>query len=650
MISSWVIFTVCTFLFAVSAGVSFGTSSFNSPGSNSVFTSEDDETKDISKSTSQVSDNDDTEVDGEGCSPAAVVRDKVLDREEKSIETKQDVPQETKTNYNVITATETNREESDSSITDDILDIAGKINTKMNKNTALDDSLNIDSDVKVDCQSAESRNSEDKEECTKLESNSSSDKEIPQNRSKKRKIKSNLDKKEKSEIKGLKQNERRKSSRMSLQIIEDKTQNDDITETTHNTESTSSVGDNDHTYENNTAAEIVREDKDLKAAPSVELPDETASSKSVKEVDENNLNGVNFEESKTGKRSNINRRRTYAAEKEASKSRTMPKKKLLSLTDLNEPHSVLIEPTKSSTTERTELVDNKPKRQRGRKKKVNSSSDESTISVDPGVQGNKSLKPANTCDRNENNSDISVVNINSTMQKKSKANKKVPELNNENIENIGNLEHQLCDKKGRKRNSTVINNSDQGKNNKRRTREAATSQNKENDNTITENKGRKRKSKSVNLSQKHQKKNETDQSEVVIGGKELVRVNDTIVNEREESANNVTSQLQDITTQINLTANNSVTASLRDGTLSLSMSTIYNTDTTMPFASQRKSIDEFNLSQRNRNMERSRVVVGKPTGVRRELGVSSSDSDNSISGKPRKKFRPSLVMTSLHSQ
>ena len=635
-------------LFAVSAGVSFGTSSFNSPGSNSVFTSEDDETK----NTSQASDNDDTEVDGEGCNPAAVVRDKMFNRGEKSIETKQDLPRETKTDYNVISATVTNREESDSSITDDILDIAGKINTKMNKKTALDDSLNIDSDVKVDSQSEESRNSEDKEECTKLEfqSNSSTEKEIPQNRSKKRKINSNLGKKEKSEIKGLKQNERRKSSRMSLQRIEDKTQNVDTTETAQNTEITTSVGDNCQTYENDTAAEIVREDKDSKAAPSIELPDETASSKSFKELDENNVNGVNIEEHKTGKRSNINRRRTYAAEKETSKSKTMPKKKLLSLTDLNEPHSVLIEPTKCSTTERTELVDNKPKRQKGRTKKVNSSSDESTLSMDPGVQGNKSLKPANTCARNENNSDISVVNINSTMQKKSKANKKGPELNNENIENISNLEHQLCDKKGRKRNSTVINNSDQGKNNKRRTRETATSQNKENDNTITENKGRKRKSKGVNLSQKHQKKNATDQSEVVIGGKELVRVDDTIVNEREEVANNVTSQLQDITTQINLTANNSVTASLRDGTLSLSMSTIYNTDTTMPFASQRKSIDEFNLSQRYRNMERSRVVVGKPTGVRKELGISSSDSDNSMSGKPRKKFRPSLVMTSLHSQ
>ena len=611
--------------FAVSAGVSFGISSFNSPGSNSVFTSEDDETKDISKNTSQVTDNDNTEDDGDDCSPAAVVRDKVFNREEKSIETKQDLPQATKTNYNAITATVTNREESDSSITDDILDIAGKINTKMNKKTALDDSLNIDSEVKVDSQAEESRNSEDKEECTKLDSNSSTEKEIPQNRSKKRKIKSNSGKKEKSEIKGLKQNERRKSSRMSLQRIEDKTKNDDkiITETAHNTESTSSVGDNCHTCENDTAAETVREDKDSKAAPSIELPDETASSKSLKEVDENNLSCVHIEEQKTGKRSNINRRRTYAAEKETSKSKTMPKKKLLSLTDLNEPHSVLIEPTKCSTTERTELVDNKPKRQRGRKKKVNSSSDESTISV---------------------------VNIDSTIQKKSKANKKGPELNNENIENIGNLEHQLCDKKGRKRNSTVINNSDQGKNNKRRTRENATSQNKENDNIITENKGRKRKSKGVNLSQKHQKKNETDQSEVVIGGKELVRVDDTIVNGREEVANNVTSQLQDITTQINLTANNSVTASLRDGTLSLSMSTIYNTDTTMPFTSQRKSIDEFNLSQRNRNMERSRVVVGKPTGIRKELGISSSDSDNSMSGKPRKKFRPSLVMTSLHSQ
>ena len=630
--------------FAVSAGVSFGTSSFNSPGSNSVFTSEDDETK----NTSQASDKDNTEVDGDDCSPAAVVRDMVFNRGEKSIETKQVLSKETKANYNVITAIETNREESDSSIIDDILDIAGKINTKMNKKTALDDSLNIDSDVKVESQSEESMHSENKEECTKLESNSSSDKEIPQNRSKKRKIKSNLGKKEKSEIKGLKQNERRKSSRMSLQRIENKTQNDDITETAHNTESTSSVEDNDHTYENDTAAEIVREDKDSKAAPSIELPDETASSKFLKEVDENNVNGVNIEEHKTGKRSNLNRRRTITTEKETLKSKTMPKKKLLSLTDLNEPHSVLIEPTKCSVTERTELVDNKPKRQRGRKKKVNNSSDESTISVDPGVQGNKSLKPANSCTRNENNSDISVVNINSTM--KSKANKKGPELNNETIENIGNLEHQLCDKKGRKRNSTVINNSDQGKNNKRRTRETATSQNKENDNTITENKGRKRKSKGANLSQKHQKKNTTDQSEVVMGGKELVRVDDTIVNEREEVANNVTSQLQDITTQINLTANNSVTASLRDGTLSLSMSTIYNTDTTMPFASQRKSIDEFNLSQRNRNMERSRVVVGKPTGVRKELGISSSDSDNSISGKPRKKFRPSLVMTSLHSQ
>ena len=627
----------------MSAGVSFGTSSFNSPGSNSVFTSEDDETK----NTSQASDNDDTEVDGDACSPAAVVRDKMFDREEKSIETKQDLPQKTKANYNVITATKTNREESDSSITDDILDIAGKINTKMNKKTALDDSLNIDSDVKVDSQSEESRNSENKEDCTKLESNSSLDKEIPQNRSKKRKIKSNIGKKEKSEIKDLKQNERRKSSRMSLQRIEGKTQNDDLTETAHNTESTSLVGDNDHMYENDTAAEIVRADIDLKAAPSIVLPDETASSESLKEVDENNLNGVNIEEHKMGKRSNINRRRTYAAEKETWKSKTMPKKKLLSLTDLNEPHSVLIEPTKCSVTERSELLDNKPKRQRGRKKKVNSSSDENTISVDPGVQGNKSSKPANSCTRNDNNSDISVVNINNTMQKKSKANKKVPD---ENIEKIGNLEHQLCDKNGRKRNSTAINNSDQGKNNKRRTRETATSQNKENDNTITENKGRKRKSKGVNVSQKHQKKNATDQSEVVIGGKELVRVDDTIVNEREEVANNVTSQLQDITTQINLTANNSVTASLRDGTLSLSMSTIYNTDTTMPFASQRKSIDEFNLSQRNRNMERSRVVVGKPTGVRRELGISSSDSDNSISGKPRKKFRPSLVMTSLHSQ
>ena len=698
----------------MSAGVSFETSSsFNSPGANSVFTSDDDTKDDIN----QLSDDNDTEVEGDGCSPVATVTNKSAEKKQKAKDMKFSPIAEDKSDCDGSNTSQIIGGESDSSVTEDILGIAGKINATINRKRALDDSLNLDSDdssgsqckntqVALDTPKLETRdskqNSENKTEIVIQgcqNSNTSLFHDIKQKNVKGESFKK---KRNESEVTLLKKNNRRKSQRISLQREVNKIQNADQPEANSFAESLTPVivrsetnisenfaeNINPVSRKNETdiskkgvAAEKRTEDSVLnEAASSSETDKHNGSSRDLllktttynspeanRKV--NKDNATEHETNLKDKRSKLDRRTQSYAEKETRKNKSMPKKKLLSLTDLNEPHSVLIEPSKCSVIERSEIVDNKPKGRRGRKKKDLNNSSDGDINMYPVDKENTMLKTKQNCSDAEITSDVEKTNLEASQikedntsinlhcheKKKTKRQKKKSEPNNENPETLDNLVHQN-DTNGRKRNSELLI-PEQVRGSKRRTIEKSSRNNQGNDITTKENKGNKRKSKNdpmgTKTSHKQRKDQTTNHSQLVNSGKELVRVNDTVLNEKEtDTKSSVTSQLNDITTQLNLTANNSVTASLRDGTLSLSMSAVYNTDTTMQsfLVSQRKSIDEFNLSQKHKNKEKTRLLLGNLNGDRKDLHKSSSDSDNSVSGKSRKKFRPSLVMTSLHSQ
>ena len=391
-----------------------------------------------------------------------------------------------------------------------------------------------------------------------------------------------------------------------------------------------------------------------------------------------------------GRKSAQNRRKTHSETENKGKTKTMPKKKLLSLTDLNDQHSVLIEPSKSSEAERPELLDKKNYQKQGGKRKKKNQENDQAKSVDAEMESSDSLRMSDKEHNDSFDKNIDAKTDSVKPKKNSKAYSKQDKINSRNANSIDQVSViEAKDKstndnskvKGRKR-SKGPNAENLGAENKAqklenkqlseeenssgRNRKTKSHQNVDEDRKTTivdsspviedekrESRGKKRKSKVVksvdNVASPKQPKKDGVTSE-----KQPIRVDDTILADKDPDATrNVTTQLNDITTQLNLTGNNSVTASVRDGTLSLSMSAVYNNDTTMQsilISSQRKSIDEFNVSQKSKKTKKYKSSMPSIKENRTVTYRSSSDSDNSLSGRAKKKFRPSIVMTSLHSQ
>ena len=793
-------------------------SSFDSPGPNSVFTSED-ESKGDKTQPSDDNDDDDTETEVE-CADENPLPGSHNKPEQSSPSCLQTYPNfiahgktkakakdvrfsiiaEDKDEQSDVEPSPVAGEESDSSVTGDILDIAGKINATFNKKASLDDSLTADSDgfgspgLKLDLPipTADIQDNQNKKDTT---SDSKAIKVKEQEAYKQSDssglIYDNIDNtdenasnklKRKGKKSSLNVSTRRKSRRISLQnvidLIEnecdeeasDKSKSEDAEKTSSfSDKDTSSSGHHEMTDDINAKRKSNKKkkstkepentadlsDKDTSSSGHHEMTDDTkAKSKSVKKkkstkepdkqpdkvddesvenaatVDNNktlnkeaptetatcsliadsnkggNNDAINVEvnENKTERKvrkSRNDRRKTQSEiEGRSGRTKTMPKKKLLSLTDLNDQHSVLIEPSKCSEGERPELLEKQKNQKRGGRRKRDPKCDEAqSINAETG-----SSDLSRVSDKEHNDSvgkDISVetgsVKHNNKISKsKSKQAETDSETansieHNDVVEGNSKTSNDNSEIKGRKRSSKVNhakhlgdenkvqkfnscpaensqNKQSSGKENRTRNRKSKSHQNvnEERDTAVVDNlpvvdlakeqnresRGRKRKSK-MNKSVDNVASPKQPKKGLATSEKQLIRVDDTILADKgPDISTNTTSHLNDITTQLNLTGNNSVTASLRDGTLSLSMSAVYNNDTmqSILISSQRKSIDEFNLSQKNRKPTKLKSHMPSIKENRKVSYRSSSDSDNSMSGRPRKKFRPSIVMTSLHSQ
>lgn len=300
-------------------------------------------------------------------------------------------------------------------------------------------------------------------------------------------------------------------------------------------------------------------------------------------------------ESFVAENKNVEQEKVIPEATQATKGKKTMKKKLMSLSDLTEPHSVLIVPTKCSSVERPQLEPTKVKR--GRKKKV-TKSDDSLDGVTVGTETTKGMM--------ESNSNNIAANIKDKKQKGRMLQTRQTRRSNE-----GKGIDDKCAKSQKKRN-TVSGNSDQCEAKKKK--------------------------------------------------KALVNESHIENNDTEKTKQSPVAKIQDVTTQLNLTKDNGLVCSIRETTLSLSMSTAY-TDSNMPsfLISQRKSIDEFNASQRlnKKRSVKDRTVLASINEKKNSRDMSSSDSDRNVttgrrgkvsSTQHRKIVRPSIVMTSLHSQ
>lgn len=723
-------------------------SSFESPGANSVFTSED-ESKDMTGETSQQSDNEDiTDMDGDDENPAPTNRGKRL----KSISEDKDVwlnnIAEDENEQEDGHSSHIAREESESSVTDDILGIASKISATFNKKASLDDSLDITSDDnfgtphhKLDLpvdndQSNKLKHSKKKEINIKGsgegEQSTASDSSV--NSMGKYETNDSEKSKKKSKVSCAKTKvNRRKSRRISLQNTVDTNENEDAEDKGKSSpETVVSDACPSHVTTSVDASEVALKEEMNKKKSNPE--NETLEKQRIQRVGAENItsekqgtvetnkeriveklahssasnsacSGIDKDDCdiaylhttvKDDKTSKVDRRRTHSdIEVKAMKIKSISKRKLLSLTDLNEPQSVLIEPSKCSDVERSELVDKKPNGRRVRKKKENTKRNDidynATVDTNDGNIQSDITKtfgkdPKNSPDEHDkltrdgkvsqkmvisknsvetDDKEISVCREGKDRKRRSKL-FKASRLENDETKNVAvdrcpgqgpnGIQTTEYESRGRKRKSKPCNaeTAADGEFNKPTGSSSQAQKQPDPQPVEKENGGRKRKSKTTRTrnsvsSPKHLKTEGADQSGTAKTAKKLV--NDTILTDKVNDLSN-TSQLNDITTQLNLTTNNSVTASLRDGTLSLSLSTVYNPDTTVQsiLLSQRKSIDEFSISQKTRNKINSKSLLKPVKEGRKNSHTSSSDSDNSVCGKPRKAYRPSLVMTSLHSQ
>ncbi|XP_052256971.1 uncharacterized protein LOC127862060 [Dreissena polymorpha] len=274
------------------------------------------------------------------------------------------------------------------------------------------------------------------------------------------------------------------------------------------------------------------------------------------------------------------------------------KRKLMSLTDLNDQHSVLVEPTKCSEVERPQLVPSQGKK---------------------GVTKNT---------KNETK-DLNAKRINVSEDLESVANGKTQANRQSKV-----VSNNIVDKKGKKYEEKTVSISKK----QRYTKSM-------DDVDYGSAKG----AKSTNPPRENtSKKKKTLVNDTYIEG-------DTTSCERNILKPSQITQIQDITTQLNLTKENSLVCSIRETTLSMSMSRAY-TDSNMPSVLQpgRKSVNEFNLTK-ERTKTKGRKQSASKTASESGSNQTSSESDSSgrrgklNSSGSRKNIRPSIVMTSLHS-
>lgn len=294
---------------------------------------------------------------------------------------------------------------------------------------------------------------------------------------------------------------------------------------------------------------------------------------------------------------------------EVPKQKKTMKKKLMSLTDLTDRHSVLIEPTKCSD-DTGGLLESSIKKKRGRKKaSVSTGENESKSPVSRvGEHEGTSFNKHHDSDESHDRSNDVVFD----------------ESNNINV----SVSTEGENVKGLMKNKKKV---DSGRDKK-------------------SGSGRKRKAASDAHGPRKGKKGKALVNETIAEGEK------TIPNQNVHPSG--VTQIQDITTQLNLTRDNSITCSIRETTLSMSMSRAYN-DVSSILQSSRRSVDEFNLTQKNGKRRRGTKRPALTTVNENVPKSSTSESDTSVNGRKqarlnnsghRKMIRPSIVMTSLHSQ
>ncbi|XP_052774882.1 uncharacterized protein LOC128213319 [Mya arenaria] len=293
------------------------------------------------------------------------------------------------------------------------------------------------------------------------------------------------------------------------------------------------------------------------------------------------------------------------------------KKKLMSLTDLTDQHSVLVDPKKSSDTDKP-LESCKENNGKGRKNVMSKKTDANEIviscdSVYPNETAHKGKKGGK---RKSVDTSVEEADESSPSNDKPKRGRRKKAVKDSKAGVKDDVDDSKCNKtSGNKRSSSA--KPDPGRTNK----------------------ANKRKD---------------------------FQVNDTHIEDDEDKRKSGNDSLQpgpitkihDVTTQLNLTKDNSLVCSIRETTLSMSMSRAYNdSDVSTLLRNPRRSVDEFNLSRKqNKKQKVGKRSVLNTINEPDSNYSTASESDHSVGGGKRvrlnssgKVIRPSLVMTNLHS-
>ena len=325
-----------------------------------------------------------------------------------------------------------------------------------------------------------------------------------------------------------------------------------------------------------------------------------------------------------------------ALEGGAKKGKRTVKKKLMSLTDLQEQHSVLLEPTKCSEETRPQLQPSKEKK--GRKKKsvegenlmkTKECGKEDVPKITKKGRGKTNVSDASSRENSVDKAGNVVENEVGTANNKGKRGKRSSsEVQNTTDVTRGSLDVSKP-KRGRRKTDVEIAN-DKGPSDKPTC-----------DKRTSSVRGRKSKQTFVN--------------DTMTEDADIKTSDETTVPQPGPVA-----RIHDITTQLNLTKDNSLVCSIRETTLSMSMSRAYNdTNVSAILNNPRRSVDEFSLSQKQKQAKRPKASKKSVLKTVSETeSKSSSESDTSVGGKKsrlnssgsRKVIRPSIVMTSLHSK
>ncbi|WAR24625.1 MCPH1-like protein [Mya arenaria] len=294
------------------------------------------------------------------------------------------------------------------------------------------------------------------------------------------------------------------------------------------------------------------------------------------------------------------------------------KKKLMSLTDLSDQHSVLVDPKKSSDTDTSQLESCQENTGKGRKNMMNKKTDanETVISCESVYPNGTAQKGKRGGKRKSVDSSVEEADESSPSNDKPKRGRRKKAIKDSKAGAKDDVDDSKCNKtSGNKRYSSA--KPDPGRTNK---------ENKRKD----------------------------------------VLVNDTHIEDDEDKRKSGNDSLQpgsitkihDVTTQLNLTKDNSLVCSIRETTLSMSMSRAYNdSDVSTLLRNPRRSVDEFNLSRKqNKKQKVGKRSVLNTINEPDSNYSTASESDHSVGGGKRvrlnssgKVIRPSLVMTNLHS-